>query len=267
MSHLGARLPAYVDGELSRETRALVESHLATCPACRAELADEIKLKEGLAALPTPEPSAGFMNSLLDIAGPGGAGAPRGRPLAGAGAPGGGRPGRAEFTPTSPGLRPAVPGGPAPDPNSGARRRSMAAAGVVSVAAVTLGAALFGGEATSPRPETREILDLSAVRNATTSTVPTDVADVPAGALAGGLAAAGSRSSGLEGWTFGIPGFGLAGFGHSGAADPADPFFGWLRLAEADPVPMLGEGGPFGGFLRGPEAAGPVAVGAGAAGR
>jgi hypothetical protein len=109
----------------------------------------------------------------------------------------------------------------------------MAAAGVVSVAAVTLGAALFGGEATKPRPETRELADLTAIRHTTIGTVPTDVADVPAGALAGGLAAAGS-ASGLGGFTFGAPGFGLAGYGHADAYDPVDSFLDWAGVLEPE---------------------------------
>ena len=216
MNHLGARLAAYVDGELPPQTRDMVEAHLAHCPECRAEVAAERRLKDGLAGLGVPDPSAKLLGNLLDIAGPGGAGAPV-RPV----------------VPVSPGLRPAVPGAPAPGPSFLARRRSMAAAGVVSVAAVTLGAALFGGEATSPRPETRELVDLSAIRNTTNGAVPTDIADVPAGALAGGLAAAGS-ASGLGGWTFGAPGFGLAGLGHERSHDPVDSFLDWAGVLEPD---------------------------------
>ncbi len=50
-------LPRYHDGELSRETARMVELHLTTCAACRAELLALRSLSVTLAAAPAPDPA------------------------------------------------------------------------------------------------------------------------------------------------------------------------------------------------------------------
>jgi anti-sigma factor RsiW len=171
MSHLGARLAAYVDGELPRGTRELVAAHLAVCHSCRAEVDAEARLKNGLTALGGPDPSAGLMSSLLDLAGPGGPP----RPPTGPGPSSGSRPHQG----LAPGHSPAPRGGPAgwaafvpprPAPPSvlrPAKRRSHLVAGMVSAAAVTIGAAFFGGDLSAePQPAVTPTGDLFAARNA-----------------------------------------------------------------------------------------------------
>jgi anti-sigma factor RsiW len=58
------RVTGYVDDALDAATRAEVESHLATCAACREQIAFERDLRAGLRALPAPEPRPGFEAAL-----------------------------------------------------------------------------------------------------------------------------------------------------------------------------------------------------------
>lgn len=52
-NHIGAMLTEYVSGDLTPDERTMVDDHLASCPACRAELALARDLTAGLATLPT----------------------------------------------------------------------------------------------------------------------------------------------------------------------------------------------------------------------
>lgn len=172
MSHLGARLAAYVDGELPRGTRELVAAHLNVCHSCRTEVEAESRLKNGLTALGGPDPSAGLMSSLLDLAGPGGptlppAGPPTSHPrphsrLSPGHAPAPRGPaGWAAFTPSR-----AVGVSPASSGLRPAKRRSHLVAGMVSAAAVTLGAAFLGGDLSESPPVESPSNDLFAARTA-----------------------------------------------------------------------------------------------------
>jgi anti-sigma factor RsiW len=212
MSHLGSRLAAYVDGELSPATLEMVESHLATCAECSAEVAAEKRLKAGLAGLGAADPSDAFLAKLLDISRPPVERVPTVRPLAPAASA---ERGRAARTPAGAG---AMFGGSgltgrgfdtrAVAGDRPARRLSMAAASVVSVAAATIGAAFFGGEATAPRPAVSA--DLLAVQNSD-SGMPA-VSGLPVVDYFGGLVAAGAFGAALteQNSLFGSPGFGLA---------------------------------------------------------
>jgi len=51
------RITGYVDGALDDAERAAVESHLASCDACRAQVEDERAIRARLKALPPVEPS------------------------------------------------------------------------------------------------------------------------------------------------------------------------------------------------------------------
>lgn len=53
-------ITGYVDGVLDEATRAEVETHLATCEACRAQVAAENELRGRLRELPAIEPRPGF---------------------------------------------------------------------------------------------------------------------------------------------------------------------------------------------------------------
>jgi hypothetical protein len=50
-------LSAYIDGALGREARAFVESHLGTCAACRARVAELRATARLIAGLPAPVPT------------------------------------------------------------------------------------------------------------------------------------------------------------------------------------------------------------------
>ena len=55
-------LPAYVEGLTSEETRAAVEAHLASCPACAAKRA-AMGAEEG----PSPEESEETIRGLISL--------------------------------------------------------------------------------------------------------------------------------------------------------------------------------------------------------
>jgi anti-sigma factor RsiW len=65
--HLGTRLGALVDGELAHDDRDRALAHLAGCAQCRTLVESERALKEQLAAMPMPEPSARLMAALFQI--------------------------------------------------------------------------------------------------------------------------------------------------------------------------------------------------------
>ncbi|MFI7272505.1 anti-sigma factor family protein [Streptomyces sp. NPDC049879] len=79
--HLGDRLAALVDGELSHDSRDRVLAHLATCPGCKAEADAQRALKSAFATTPPPAPSAGLLARLQGLpamtADDGGADGPR----------------------------------------------------------------------------------------------------------------------------------------------------------------------------------------------
>lgn len=65
--HPDDRLSAYLDGELDDVERAAVDEHVATCPACRAELDGERAVRSLLRALPPVDPPPGFYERLLAV--------------------------------------------------------------------------------------------------------------------------------------------------------------------------------------------------------
>jgi len=87
-AHLGDRLAAFVDGELSGDTRDRVAAHLATCSQCKAAAAEQRRLKSVMAGSELPAISAGLLARLQGLPGtdcgegPGGTG--QGRRGAGA---------------------------------------------------------------------------------------------------------------------------------------------------------------------------------------
>jgi putative zinc finger protein len=90
--HLGDRLAAFVDGELTDDSRDRVLAHLATCPQCKAAAAEQRRLKRVIAASELPAISAGLLARLQELPGMGSGGSPgRGdpwEPPGGAGRPG-----------------------------------------------------------------------------------------------------------------------------------------------------------------------------------
>jgi hypothetical protein len=65
--HLGPRLAALVDGELSHDDRDRALAHIAGCSQCRSLVESERALKGQLSAMAMPEPSARLMAALFQI--------------------------------------------------------------------------------------------------------------------------------------------------------------------------------------------------------
>ncbi|MGH3343095.1 MAG: anti-sigma factor family protein, partial [Carbonactinosporaceae bacterium] len=84
MSHLGDRIAALVDGELSHDARDRVLTHIAQCVDCRSRADVERRTKGRLADLRGPDPGPGLSVRLLAIAEPGPPIPPERRPLPGA---------------------------------------------------------------------------------------------------------------------------------------------------------------------------------------
>ena len=57
-------LSAYVDGELSGPTLAILEAHLAECPTCRAQLEQLRQFAQGVAALPSLPVPPSFLSEV-----------------------------------------------------------------------------------------------------------------------------------------------------------------------------------------------------------
>jgi anti-sigma factor RsiW len=160
--HLGDRLAAFVDGELTDDGRDRVLAHLATCPQCKAAAAEQRRLKSVVAASELPAISAGLLARLQGLPGmDDDGGAPRnpgvGRPvpeerrgpfdggLLGSGTFGSGRRGEFSYLAPAPDLVAAADvrsrGFRVHEPSRG-RRFAFAAAGAFSMAAIAIGSAL-----------------------------------------------------------------------------------------------------------------------------
>ena len=80
MSHLGDRLSALVDGELSGAELDRAHAHLAGCEPCRTEAAELRALKQKLRGLMDGAPAeAAMTRRLIAMTGPGGPMPPRRR--------------------------------------------------------------------------------------------------------------------------------------------------------------------------------------------
>jgi hypothetical protein len=178
MSHLGDRLSALVDGELSGADLDRAHAHLAACERCRTEAAELRQLKRKLRDLMTREladgaPAEAAMTSrLVAMTGPGGP-----VPVRTAG-----RRRRLRVVPghrsgADPGLsRPGHPGHPGSRRTwLGARRRRYLMLGTVSLV-VGLGTAAFtagGGGDAAPGPRITPPVEMYSVEHAiTTGEVP-----------------------------------------------------------------------------------------------
>ncbi|MBC7272589.1 MAG: zf-HC2 domain-containing protein [Streptomyces sp.] len=179
--HLGDRLAALVDGELSHDTRERVLAHVATCPKCKAEVDAQRRLKNVFAEAAPPPPSESFLARLQGL--PGGGDTDAGSPPLGGGDLAGGLPGTQggtglfgmrrgerfefDFVPARPhnpllASEPVAPRGfrihdvGKADPERAAsrgRRFAFVAAGAVSLAAIALGGVTTGvpGDTTDAR--------------------------------------------------------------------------------------------------------------------
>lgn len=65
MTHPTSQLADYVDGTLQGAERERVESHLASCDLCAAEVSDAVRGRDALSSLPQVEVPAGVTNPVL----------------------------------------------------------------------------------------------------------------------------------------------------------------------------------------------------------
>ncbi|MBT2448069.1 zf-HC2 domain-containing protein [Streptomyces sp. ISL-43] len=153
--HLGDRLAALVDGELSHDVRERVLAHLATCPKCKAEADAQRRLKAMFVESAPPPLSAGLLARLQGLPG----GSPEG-PSGPFGPPPGSDP-FSSFAYAPPAAAPAPqPGFRIHEVGRPRRRFAFVAAGAVSLAAIALGGSLpmdaiepnARGEAPAARP-------------------------------------------------------------------------------------------------------------------
>jgi anti-sigma factor RsiW len=190
MSHLGYRLSALVDGELSAAERDRVHAHLAGCEACRTEANQLRALKKRMRGLGEVPPDDALTRRLLAIAEPGPPVPPRrrarrmngpaSRPRPGfRTAPGGGVPPSAGVAPgagAGAGVAPASrrPGRVLRTGHRRPRRRYLAL-GVVSCvfAGLSVTAFTMGGDQQTPGPRITPQVQLYSVQHAiTTGLVP-----------------------------------------------------------------------------------------------
>ncbi|MCE7083442.1 zf-HC2 domain-containing protein [Streptomyces sp. ST2-7A] len=222
--HLGDRLAAFIDGELSIDDRERVLAHVATCAGCRAEVDAQRRVKSYCAgsALPPPPPALlarlqGLPTAGADTrSGVGPFGGPRAPMSSRPRFPGIDRP-AADPVPSSPltaggagVLRPPGHGfrihRPEPARGRGPRRFAFAAAGAFSLAAVAIGGVLGAGA-------------LGGSPGSASGPMP------GASVAAGGSAApsAGARSTAAREALRGVPGTGAPSRSGQHRADTAPP--------------------------------------------
>jgi anti-sigma factor RsiW len=175
MSHLGDRVSALIDGELTGAELDRANAHLASCDRCRSEAAALRALKRELRSLGgsmETEAEAATVRRLIAATGPGGPLPPR-RPL-GRGRSGGPRrasvPRQENSRQTSPRRENSRHTALLRKP-----RRAYTVAGVVSIAVVSLGAAAFtvGGSTGEPEPKVTPNMQIYTIEHAiTTGDVP-----------------------------------------------------------------------------------------------
>lgn len=175
MSHLLDRIAAFIDGELDHAERDRVMVHLASCAACRAEVAAHRALKSRLAGLAAPVPSPALLAQIRRLAEPG-------EPLPPPPPPGS----RGDQTTRPPtvgvGRRPAADSRERRARRSRRRVHVFASTGMLAVTATLLTAFAVGGGATPEAPPVTPDIDSYMIEHAwTTRDVP--FAELPAGAV------------------------------------------------------------------------------------
>jgi anti-sigma factor RsiW len=184
MSHLGYRLSALVDGELSADERDRVHAHLAGCEACRAEANQLRALKKRMRGLGEVLPDDALTQRLIAIAEPGPPVPPRRRarrmngpaPRPGFRTAAGAGVGPSAGVPAGAGVAPASrrPGRVLRTRHRRPRRRYLAL-GVVSCvfAGLSVTAFTMGGDQQTPGPRITPQVQLYSVQHAiTTGQVP-----------------------------------------------------------------------------------------------
>jgi hypothetical protein len=153
VSHLGIRVTALADDQLSHDERDRGLAHVTRCQQCRVELEQERETKAALRGLPLVEPPAELVQALLAMAETGGPLPPQRRPFPGPATPAvGWRP--LDGRPRSGGPL-GGHGSRRPDlaPRGPRARIQLAAAGVLSAGVLALVLATLGAPtATGPAP-------------------------------------------------------------------------------------------------------------------
>jgi hypothetical protein len=152
MSHLGQRISALIDGELSDSERDRVLAHIAGCDECRQEAVALRALKQRMHSLGEAMVDAALTGRLMAMAMP-----PDGRP----------------WTARAPWR-----------PRGGSPAARMLTAGILASTVAGLGAAAFfvGGEQQAPGPKVTPAVDTFLVQHAIVT------GDLPVTPLAGGTA-------------------------------------------------------------------------------
>jgi Putative zinc-finger len=148
MSHLGKRLSALIDGELSGSQRERVLGHLARCESCRGEAVALRMLKRRMLALGAASASAPLTERLISLAI---MGTPAG-PAAGAG----------EWPWAARRARPGAL-------RAGRALRSLAGTALVLLGLAVPAAFLAGGDRHDPGPSITPAVDLFAAQQAITA--------------------------------------------------------------------------------------------------
>jgi anti-sigma factor RsiW len=159
--HLGQRISALIDGELSPEERDRVHAHLAGCEECRAEARELRELKSSMRGLLDLPADDALTRRLVAIAEPGAPVPPRRRARRGKPRP---RPGDRAFGDST-----------RPYGRAGRRRGRFVVIGVASGVMVGLGVTAFslGGGQSAPGPRITPPVDMYSIEHAmTTGEVP-----------------------------------------------------------------------------------------------
>jgi hypothetical protein len=164
VTHLGDRIAALADGELSHAERDRALAHVAGCASCRTALDEQRAVRMLLAAATVPEPAPDTVATLLSLAAPGGPLPPRSRHMPqGPVVPDLPPPGRLTSRLNRPwgraadGQRPASRDSrdsrrPGDRAASRVRRVRVASAGALSVAGLVLGTAFVAGGTAGQAP-------------------------------------------------------------------------------------------------------------------
>jgi hypothetical protein len=163
MSHLGQRISALIDGELSDSERDRVLAHIAGCDECRQEAVALRALKQRMHSLGEAMVDAALTGRLMAMAVP-----PDGRP----------------WTARAPWR-----------PRGGSPAARMLTAGILASTVAGLGAAAFfvGGEQQAPGPKVTPAVDTFLVQHAIVT------GDLPVTPLAGGPAGSPVRAPATTG--------------------------------------------------------------------
>jgi hypothetical protein len=153
VKHLGIRVSALVDDQLSHDDRDRALAHVTHCEQCRVEVDRERETKAALRRLPPVEPPAALIKALLAMAETGGPLPPQRRPFPGSATPAVGwrshdRGPRASRALVGQGSR-----RPQLAPRPARSRSQLAATGVLSAGALVLLLATIGApSASGPAP-------------------------------------------------------------------------------------------------------------------